>query len=651
MQRARVHALFFIIFFFICTSQPATAENFFHFNRPKLALDLSYEVTRETRKGQDINSEDITNDFTEQFRLETEGFIYHPALFDFKLGLSPEWTQTSEEHSAGTASKSNEIDATMLGYFFNASVFQFKPYTLNFFANKQDSDITSSFAQRTNTRTNTYGTNLSLKYRTLPSTLAYVHTESQQKGFYSSSNAGDELRLTMKLPKENKKTELNVSFVDTTRDTNSLITTIETLNSELQNRWDFSEDKRRDLFSSLIYRQTQGSSLNNSAITFNQNLSWEHTKALDSNYQAYYSKNKSGDFDSETKTLNAGLSYDISNNLRTNISSEASGREYQGGEEQIYKGSVGFDYNKDTPAGAFALNSNHSYSLRYRDATEGYVQSLNEPHALNDTDLVYLGQKNIDTTSVVVTNSAGTVIYTENIDYTLTEQAPYLRIIRIPLGAITNGETVLVSFQYDNPAAFDDAIFSQSYGVTYSPFEPLSFLYRYTQSRQIYNGGVAPGTLDNSIVHSGEAIWDVKWSRARVSYQDSFQNSGSSYTRWVAEETLSYRPSRSLFSMLSASYGETRFEETNGNETFYLIKSKIDYSPTRSWKISIEGFRNNISGDSVSTLDHGVSIDFNMYYGIWSSSIEYEYINEKNRLFDESREINSIMFKISRRLW
>ncbi|NOX35062.1 MAG: hypothetical protein GXP56_15260 [Deltaproteobacteria bacterium] len=645
------YILLFIVVFFICVSQPANAENFFHLDRPKLALELLYEYTQETRKGKDINSEDITNDFTERFNIETEGWVYHPALLSFKLGLEPEWSQTAEDHSADTVSKSSKIDTSMLGYNFDASVFQFKPYTLRLFARKQDTETTSSFAQKSNSRTKTYGTNLLLKYMMIPTSLGYVHNDSRQTGFYSSSNSGDEVRLNMKLPRENNRTEFNASFVDKTQNTNSFVTDIETMDYELQNQWDFSEDKRRNLFSSLSYRRTESTFINTSGITFNQNLSWEHTKSLESHYYAHYTKNKSGSFDSETKSLGAGLSYDILNNLSTNITSEASDSEYQGGSEQIYGGGIGFDFKQGTSIGTFRLNSDNNYKLRYRDVTDEYMQSINEPHILNTTELVFLNQKNIDTGSVVVTNAANTAIYIENIDYTITELSPFLRISRTPLGAITDGENVLVSYRYKNPSAFDDAIFSQSYGFTYIPFQSLSFLYRYYQSKQIYNGGVAPDNLDNNIVHTGEVTWDLKWSRARLSYQDSYKNSGGSNTRWVVEETLSYMPSRRLFSMLSANYGETRFKETSENETFYSIKTQIDYAPARSWKFSIEGFRNSVSGASVDSLDHGVSVSLNLYYGIWSGRIKYMFINEKERTFDESREFNYISFQISRRLW
>ncbi len=651
MQKAITYLLFFIIVSPLCVSQPASANNYFHFTRPKLGLELSYEYNREIRKGNDINSKDITNDFSEQFKIETDGWVYHPALIDFTLGLEPTWTQTREDHSTTITSNSNDTDTDLLGYYFDASVFQYKPYTFHFFARQQDNDVTSSFSRRTNTRTRTYGSDLFLKQRTFPTTIGYVHNESQQSGFYSSSDNWDEIKLNMSLPKKNNKTELDVSLVDKTQSTNNSVTDIETLNSALKNRWDFSGDKRRYLFSSLLYRQTQGSYSNNSGTTFNQNLSWEHTKALDSNYQVLYNKNESGDFNSETMSFGAGLSYDIFDNLRTNFTCGASYSESQGGKEQIYRGGIGFDYDKDTPIGIFRLNSYHSYKQRDRKVSEDNIKAINEPHTLNDTDHVYLNQKNVNGSTVVVTDVTGTILYFENQDYTLTELTPYLRISRKPLGRIADGDTVLVSYWYENPADFDDAVFGQSYGFTYMPFQFLSFLYRYHQSEQIYRGGAAPDILENSIVHTGEATLDLNWSRTKLSYQDSFKNYGSSHTRWVAEETVSYIPSRNFFTLLSASYGETKFEEASENEIFYLLKSQIDYSPSRWWKVSIATFRNDISGESVNTLDHGVSVDFNMYYGIWNASVEYLYINEEDRAVDETRELSSIIFTITRRLW
>ncbi len=651
MRRIRADILVFTGIFLFITWHPALAGQFFYINRPKLAFDLAYEYTHEKRKGNNINSVDTKHDFVEAVKIETQGWVYHPALLDFTLGLEPKWSQTTEDHSSGSTLKSSDADTEMLGYYLDASIFQFKPYTLQFFTRQQDYDLNSSFAQRSNTRTKTYGGNLFLKYLTLPTSIGYIHNDSKQTGFYTSSSNADEVRLNMRLPRENNKTDFTASFVDKKQDTNGIQTDIETLNTDIQNRLEFSNTRRRSLLSSAAFRQTQGTRLNNTTISFNQNLSWQHSDALNSNLNTHYNNSESGEFKNDTKSIGAGLSYHISDNLRTGFSSEASDRGYPGGNEREFGGRISCDFRHQSSIGVFALNTGHGYKLRNKDATDEFLTSVNEPVTLNTTQLVFLDQKNIVSSSVIVTNAASTVVYQLNTDYTLTEQLPYLRISRNPLGAIADGETVLVTYQYKNPSQLNDALYNQTYGVTYSPFPPLSFFYQYAQSEQIYRSGTAPDTLDKSMIHTAEASMDLNWSRTRLTYQDTFKSQGSSNIRYVAEQTLSYLPSGNLFAMVSASYGKTKFEQYNEIETFYMLKSQIDYAPSRLWKFSIEAFRSDISGDATDTLDHGVSTTFNIFYGIWNTSLEYVYIHEQDRASDETRQLNNITFKISRSLW
>ncbi|MCF6246563.1 MAG: hypothetical protein L3J69_04290 [Desulfobacula sp.] len=652
MQNTCVYYTIFItIIFCVLGFHPANAQKIFYFSRPKLAADLSYEATREIRKGKNINSTDTINDYTEHLNIETKGWVYHPALFDFKLGLSPEWTQTFEDHTIGTISASNNIKSYFMGYYFDASVFQFKPYTLQFFARKQDNDITGSFASKSDSLATTYGTNLVLKYRTLPTIIGYVHNSINQTGFYSSIDVEDEFKLDMRLPKENNKSSLNISFIDKTQNTNGFFSNVKTLDSDLNNIWEFSKDQRRSLISYLQYRETKGTLFNNSTITFNQNFFWEQTEELDFNGQAYYSNTKYGEFNSETMTITAGLNYDIFDNLQANLTGEASAREYQGGSEQIYSSGMGLDYQKSTPLGEFRLISNNNYRIRFRNVSDGLIQTLNEPHTLNTTQLVFLNEKYIDPGSIIVTNAASSIRYIENIDYIITQVTPFVRIRRVPLGAIADGENVLVSYQFDNPSNYDDATLSQSYGITYIPIEPLSISYLYNRYEQFYKGGVPPDYLDKDVIQTGDIAWDVKWSRTRLFYQNTNSESGTSNSRWTAEQAISYRYSRSVFTMLSAIYGVSKFKDINENETFYLLRSQVDYAPSRSWKISLEGYRNGISGDSIDTLDHGFSAEVDMFYGIWSTSIKYIFIYEKDGASSQSRQLNSIYFRVSRSLW
>ena len=73
----------------------------YYIDRPKLALELSYRFESEERTGPFISTKNSSHILNERFDIQTEGFVYHPALFVYILRLSPEWQQSLAQHAEG----------------------------------------------------------------------------------------------------------------------------------------------------------------------------------------------------------------------------------------------------------------------------------------------------------------------------------------------------------------------------------------------------------------------------------------------------------------------------------------------------------------------------------------------------------------------
>ncbi|MEK7307540.1 MAG: hypothetical protein AAB089_00530, partial [Nitrospirota bacterium] len=148
--------------------------------RPKLGLGFSYEFEEDERTGPDIKRDDTTQTLSERLDIETEGWVYHPALMIYTLRLSPQWEQLSHQYDETDKKTSKTF---LQGYFTEFTFLQYKPYTFRIFANRQLSTLTSSLAERSKTESDTYGAVLMLKYKILPTTIDYNHEESSQEGF------------------------------------------------------------------------------------------------------------------------------------------------------------------------------------------------------------------------------------------------------------------------------------------------------------------------------------------------------------------------------------------------------------------------------------------------------------------------------------
>jgi len=69
------------------------------------------------------------------------------------------------------------------------------------------------------------------------------------------------------------------------------------------------------------------------------------------------------------------------------------------------------------------------------------VMSANNPATLDNT--------NVDTSSIVVMNQTGTVLYTEDVDYTVTASNQFVQLELTTNSGIASGATVLVSYDWD----------------------------------------------------------------------------------------------------------------------------------------------------------------------------------------------------------
>ncbi len=649
--------LLMVILILMGASAPITeARQYLDMDRPRLGIELSYEFEDERRTGPNIDSKDTTGEFRESLEIETKGWLYHPALCKYTFRFEPEWSQTDETHDPGEDSSGN---AYLSGYFADATFLRSKPYTLHLFGHKREATLTGAFASKSSTTTDTYGGDLSFTYKVLPTTLTYTHLESRQKGFYSSEEDSDDYRMSMSHNYARSDTRLTADYTDTTRTSRQIGTsaTIETTNetrtsnSDLHNYYTITEDKRIKLGSTVSYRWTESDFYDTESTGISEHLFWKHRENLRSDYQASYTDSKSGDFDRQTTAVNAGLTHLLYENLTTKIGGNASLNDYSEGTEKTYGADLAFTYNRTIPWGSLHITMAYDYEVTNREFAENHIQVTDESHLLNISDVTLLNSKYVDAATIRVTNDAGTIIYIENIDYRIAQIGSSIRISRTTFGAIAEGDQVLVSYTYLSNPDYDDARFSQTYGVSVDLWASLTLSYGYSHAKQEILSGIAPDDPVDDTSHTATMRYDLGWTNTKLSYNDTERSSGTSTRRWLAEETLTYRPFRELYFSLSGHYGRTKFKDTGETEKFYGAKSDMDWALASWCHLGADAFRETISGKTQETVDTGFSSTLSLYYRIWSSSLKYEYINEKDEQFGDERTKYSVVFEIARTLW
>lgn len=627
--------------------QTARAEDFFSLERPRLGLGLSYEMQDERRRAPNVDIYGTTHEFGERIDIETSGWLYDPRFMSFRVDLHPEFRQIDQEgNDEGGVNKDDFFPA----YGMDVTFLQAKPYTLHLYGQRRESTLKSAFARRSVSQTDAYGADLRLNFKALPSTLSYSNTKTDQQGFYDSTDENESVRFSASHLLDRSQTYVNASYSDAKRITTADSYQTESTYGSLQNLLYLAEDRRATLSSFWSLRNTEYFLSDTSGWRVAENLSWRHTARLKSFYKFAFDKNESDTFDNDVKTLGAGLTYRLTPNFTSTVSGDAQMLDFTGGTEERYRTSLDLGYNRNLSWGRLNLFAEYDYQIAQRETSAAFVQVIDESHILNDAFFTTLDNKNVDIGTVIVTDIAGAP-FVLDIDYRLQEVGNEVRISRTTTGGITNGQEVLVDYRYNSSPAYDDTLFGQTYGFRLFMFKALALSYRFNYTKQDVTDGFKLDAPIDDTIHAADVRWTWKITDTRLSFEDTDKSSGISYTRWLGEETLQFRPGKQFFFSVTGYLGKTRFYELDDTEDVYGIRCRLDWMPHRVCKFWLKGFQERIDGESEKVQNMGLSAALELAYGIWSGSIGFYYIDEDDRLHNDNRTCNSVRVEIARIPW
>ena len=622
-------------------------SQYFYLERPKVGLGLSYEFEEVRRKASGNETKDTSNEFRERLPIETSGWAYHPALCKFTLDFVPEWAQTKRDLDPGGSGSDNVF---VPSYALDAIFLEPKPYTLHAFANRRELKLRSAFSEPTDTDIDTYGADLRLKYyKVLPTFLKYTHTDTDQSGFFDSTGARDDFQLSSQRITNKSTTTLNSLYSDNERTGGGDTVRVKTFDGNLGNEYYIAGDTRKTLFSTLRYRWTDTESQETTDYSLIEELFWRYTENLYTDYIFSYGKRDTDDFDSETTAFRAKLQHLLYENLTTTVSTGANLNDFTAGEENAYDGSLDFLYQRKIPWGMLNLTSGWNYRYTTREGSETLIPVNDEPHALATGEVTLLDNENVDLDSIVVTDITGTIPYIENVDYTIEEVNSFVRISRTTVGAIANGQTVLVDYRFFRDPAFDDTVFNQAYGIQFYLWNALTLSYGYQHADQNIVSGIPPENPVDDTTQAAEIRLDLGWTDTRLTLEDSDRSSGTSTRRWLASQTFRFRPARRLSFDITGSYGRTKFTDVGETQKQYGGSSRLVWTPVGWCRFRMEGFINKITGDVEDRIDSNFFAGLELSYRIWRGNVGYYY--DRSGSSDTYRNRHALATEIIRILW
>ncbi len=627
-------------------------RRYFMIDPPAVGALLRYQMNQDERTVRGTKSVDNSHTVTERIDLSSKGYIYHPALLQFRLKFSPEFMQTTQSTSDTSGNRTVSGNSFSPNYQVNATILSQKPYSLTAFSQHLEAQSWATYTGITKTASDAYGADLSLKYRLLPTTLGFSSSRSEQSGTYSGSSDWQEFHLFSNHSGESGESNLSSTYSINRQVTDNIPAEITTFNNRFSNQYKVTKDGRIRLDSNLQFMHQDANALKTDSLFLNEQLSWQHLKNLQSQYQYSFRQINTQGTENRANTLDARLTHKLYENLTSTAGLASSLSETGNSSEKTATGLLNTVYQRKLSSWG-KLNLAAGVTPRYstRTGSSATMQVSNEGHSLSSATDSFLAQPDVDLGSIVVTNSGGTLIYVENIDYRLDLVRSTVRISRLPLGAISDGQLVMVSYRYTRSAGYDDLLLTQSYSVGVELFNALTVSYRYTKADQTLLAGPAPDRLSNSEVHLATISLDEGWGDSGFTYEDAKDTSDLSYTRWEVSQGFKMRYGNWFQSLMRGYYGQTSYRITTDHKNSYGGTFNLNWSPRNWCKVSLEGFLDRIDGSQQNTLNVGSRAGVEASYRLWTARIGYKYISQDDRMSDFNRTVQMLQFELSRAVW
>jgi hypothetical protein len=455
----------------------------------------------------------------EQLTLRNTGaYFFDPRLVTLTVGGTFGLTQ-ERLSSNGT---SDTLNGTLWGYEASLNILPESPYSLNVFANRNQTINNQVFGGRTESIQQNEGASLYAREIYIPSTLSVLHQNLNNETTTGTVTAQQDQTITSVAYQgnrgwENSEASLYYGFIDLTdhvfpnlsyqSNEGSLLYSLD-FGPELNYRW----DSRMRFF-------TRTGTTQLTTATVDELLRIDHTERLQTNYQysLYWTDTAGGATATNIGTFT--LRHQLYESLTTTFGLQATITTLPNGEEYTYGGRLDLAYQKRLP-GDGRVNIGIGGELQYTDnhfqAPESFVPQETFTFATPFALPVLLKNPFVVVSSIVITKTAvgplpaGCIAppgpptpLVQGRDYTLNTVGNLTEIVPIPcLGVapgINPGDTIAVDYRFAVPTslAYTTESWHANASVDYHWIRPYLIVQGYDQN--LVSG------------HDGRFLNDLRW--------------------------------------------------------------------------------------------------------------------------------------------
>jgi len=424
----------------------------------------------------------------EELNLKMNGYIYHPNFLKMDLSAGLLSDQTKFDFSGYKYSTNQQVNnlSARLDFLYK------RPTPFSVYYNKTNTIVptgsTGSFLQENII----YGSEVALLSPLSPVTVRLSNFRETTYGEGSnqrSDEMNEQFKLSMNYPygvgdyvqlslldnhRISRSGSLALPIVETESDASS--TGFKTKNT-------FGSDNQLQLTSHYGQQEQKGFPEKESWF-FRPKLDWTHNKKFISYYTFSTNHIKEQDREIKNDRTTAKLKYSGENSLGGVAGLSLSSSESTGFEFEDKGINLSTSKKIDTNHGKYDVS--YSASLNSRDQTSTLLQIpvFGDQYTLNGITQETITQSNIDTTTIIVSNSTRSQTFVEGLDYSITVIGNQTLIERLIGGNIADGQSVLIDYSYDTGGTMKYERQTQNININLALNKFYNIFTRFYQSKQ-----------------------------------------------------------------------------------------------------------------------------------------------------------------------
>jgi len=422
-------------------------------------IGMEYQYFGETIRRRDGGRIRYSNSYLREYLTgRAEGYAYHPRLLTYSseltFGLSQQRLRRSDDGGVDKLSENDDL----LGYDFRVDLFRDHPVSATAEASRDERILMGLFVDRYLAQTETQRgtvrwTTPSLRMDATAThsiieefgAVSHSRTESDSLAYNLHHELGRRVRTEFRYLAQNYDRRFRADTVTGEVDDRS---ELDTQTANLDNRVDLTGDGRATLRSTVrVHDQRNNQDLR--SYFWQERLQLEHAPNLRSYATASAQRN---DYDSraiDTFRGETGIEHELFESLKSHFDIHGRRVDYGDVVEDRYGATGRLDYRKKTPAGVFSAGYARTVDRVDRSGVSASDGIIDEPLVVEIATPSFLDHPEVVPSSIVVTDQANLVTFTEGFDYEVVRQGSRTGLRVLPGGLLADGDTVLVDYRIE----------------------------------------------------------------------------------------------------------------------------------------------------------------------------------------------------------